>query len=212
MQELYWPAGVAAVANRPLAVVSGLAANAGIAATEVSAEAAAGPVEVYVDTGGDFVNGPKESALTRSARDGLSWVRLRVDGVGVRRVRIDPAGRRGLLRVDWLRLSFHLNNLAEPYTVTMTSVVGEPRLHLVGARPLQPNLIEINSDDPQFIYVVDPVSQAPLAATYAIDVELAFGWLAIGSGPLAIATQPAGTAPLPRRAVRRLLRDIEGRL
>jgi FMN phosphatase YigB (HAD superfamily) len=212
MQELYWPAGVAAVANRPLAVVSGLAANAGIAAAEVSPEAAAGPIEVYVDTGGDFVNGPKESAVTRSARDGLSWVRLRVDGVGVRRVRIDPAGRRGLMRVDWLRLSFHLNNLAEPYTVTMTSVAGEPRLHLVGARPLQPNLIEITSDDPQFIYVVDPVTQAPLTATYAIDVELAFGWLAIGSGPLTIAAQPAGIPPLPRRAVRRLLRDIEGRL
>ncbi|WP_239334932.1 haloacid dehalogenase [Frankia sp. CiP3] len=211
MQELYWPAGVAAVANRPLAVVSGLAANAGIDAAEVSPEAAAGPVEVYVDTGGDFVNGPKESAVTRSARDGLSWVRLRVDGIGVRRVRIDPAGRRGLMRLDWLRLSFHLNNLAEPYLVTMTSVVGEERLHLVGARVLQPNLIEVNSDDPQLIYVIDPVSQAHLAATYAIDVEMAFGWLAISSGPLTLAPRSAEAAPLPRRAARRLLRELDGR-
>ncbi len=211
MQELYWPAGVAAVANRPLAVISGLATNAGISAAEVSPEAAAGPVEVYVDTGGDFVNGPKESVVTRSARDGLSWVRLRIDGVGVRRVRIDPAGRRGLMRLDWLRLSFHLNNLAEPYTVTITSVADEARLHLVGARTLQSNLIEIHSDDPQFVYVIDPVAQAQLAATYAIDIEMAFGWLAIGSDPLAIPTRSAGTTPLPRRAARRLLREFESR-
>ncbi len=209
MQELYWPAGVAAVANRPLAVVSGLAVGAGISALEVSPEAAAGPVEVYVDTGADFASGPKESAVTRSGRDGLSLVRLRIDGIGVRRVRIDPAGRRGLMRLDWLKLSFHLNNVVEPYSVTITSVLDEAQLHLVGARALQPNLVEILGDDPQFIYVLDPVAQAHLTATYTIDVEIAFGWLGIRSDPLAIPT--AESTPLSRRAVRRLRRELEDR-
>ncbi|WP_131745668.1 HAD-IA family hydrolase [Frankia sp. Cppng1_Ct_nod] len=211
MQELYWPAGVAAVANRPLAVVSGLAASAGICAVEVSPEAAAGPVEVYVDTGADFVNGPKKAAVTRSGRDGLSLVRLRVDGVGVRRVRVDPAGRRGLMRLDWLRLSFHLNNAAEPYPVEITSVLDDARLHLVGARALQSNLIEIVSDDPQFVYALDSVSQAHLAATYAIDVEIAFGWLGIRADELRIVDRQAAAMPLPRRAVRRLRRELDGR-
>jgi hypothetical protein len=208
MQELYWPAGVASVANRPLAVVSGLAASAGIPTEEVSPEAAAGPVEVYVDTGADFVNGPKEVAVARSARDGLSLVRLRVAGVGARRVRIDPSGRRGLLRLDWLTLSFHVNNSSKPHKMTFTSLAGAPQLTLVGLRLLQPNLVEILGDDPQLIYNIDFGAQPHLAGTYAIEVELAFGWLGIRADPLSIAPRSAPTEPLARRAARKVIREI----
>jgi len=216
MQELYWPAGVAAASNRSLAVVSGLAAAAGIAAEEVSPEAAAGPIEVYADLGADFVNGPKETALTRSGRDGLSLARLRIDAVGARRLRIDPAGRRGLLRLDWLTLAFHVNNAPDPYTITITSIPDTPELQVVGARVLQPNLIEILGDDPQLIFVVDGGRHPALGATYAVDVEIAFGWLGIRSEPLAaVAAAPAGAGlaavtPLARRAARAVRRELGG--
>nr|MDT0666799.1 hypothetical protein [Micromonospora sp. DSM 115978] len=139
--------------------MSALANAAGIPADEVSPEAAAGPVEVYVDTGADFVNGPKEVAVTRSARDGLSLVRLRVAGVGARRVRIDPSGRRGLLRLDWLTLSFFVNNASAPHQVTFTSFADASHLTLVGLRMVQPNLVEILGDDPQLIYDLDLAAQ-----------------------------------------------------
>jgi hypothetical protein len=208
MQELYWPAGVAGVANRPLAVVSALANAAGIPADEVSPEAAAGPVEVYVDTGADFVNGPKEVAVTRSARDGLSLVRLRVAGVGARRVRIDPSGRRGLLRLDWLTLSFYVNNASTPHKVTFTSFVDARQLTLVGLRLVQPNLVEILGDDPQLIYDLDLAGQPQLAGTYAIEVELAFGWLGIRADPLSLTASAAAAEPLARRAARKVVREI----
>lgn len=211
MRELYWPAGVAGVANRPLAVVSGLAAAAGVPAEEVSPEAAAGPVEVYVDTGADFVNGPKEVAITRSGRDGLSIVRLRVEGVGARRVRIDPAGRRGLLRLDWLTIAFHIHNISDPYKVTITSFddAGQ-QLALVGVRLLQPNLLEIIGDDPQLVYTIDHVTQHQLGGVYAIDVEMAFGWLGIRADPLVLAAPGTPRTGLPVRAARKIARELGG--
>ncbi len=210
MQELYWPAGVAGVANRPLAVVSGLAAAAGIPAAEVSPEAAAGPVEVYVDTGADFVNGPKEVALTRSARDGLSLVRVRLEGVGARRVRIDPPGRRGLLRLDWLTIGFHVNNAVHPIEVTFTSLLGVPQIVLIGLRLLQPNLLEVVSDDPQIVYTIDLAAQPHLAGTYSIDVEMAFAWMGIRSDPLALDSPASPGAELARRTARTVIRQLGG--
>jgi FMN phosphatase YigB (HAD superfamily) len=216
MQELYWPAGVAAASNRPLAVISGLAAAAGISAEEVSPEAAAGTIELYADLGADFVNGPKETVTTRSGRDGLSLARLRIDAVGARRLRIDPAGRRGLMRLDWLTFAFHINNAPDPYTITITSIPDTPELQVIGARVLQPNLLEILGDDPQLIFTLDGGRHPQLGATYAVDVEMAFGWLGIRSEPLA--DIPAGgpgpgiaaVTPLARRAVRVVRRELGG--
>ncbi len=211
MRDLYWPAGVASVANRSLAVMTGLVIDAGLDPATVSAEAAAGPVEVYVDTGADFVNGKKEIATTYSGRDGLSLVRLRVEAVGARRVRIDPAGRRGLFRLDWLHLAFHVNNAAEPRVVKITSLAETPSIQIVGARLVQSNLLEILSDDPQLIFNPDPATQAWIGAAYALDVELAFGWLGLRSEPLAVTAQ-AGGEPLVKRAARKVAREMGGRL
>jgi hypothetical protein len=214
VREPSWPAGVAAVANRPLALVAGLAAAAGIPAEEVSAPAAAGPVEVYVDTGTDFANGPKVTAATYAGRDGLSLVRCRVDGMGARRVRIDPAGRRGLLRLDWLTLGFHLVGASAPREVTITTVDDPTVLGLVGLRILQSNLVEILDDDPQFVYNVDLSGMPELGGTYAIDVELAFGWMGIRGDPVVVpcvapAADDIGTH-LPRRAARKVMRQLGG--
>jgi hypothetical protein len=167
---------------------------------------------VYVDTGSDFVNGPKEKVVTRSGRDGGSIVRLRVEGVGARRVRIDPAGRRGLLRIDWLTIAFHLHNAVEPYKVTITSLddLAGQQLALLGLRPLQANLLEIVGDDPQIIYSIDMASQPQLGGTYAIDVEMAFGWLGIRADPLQVRTGDAARSGLSTRAARKIRRELGG--
>ncbi|WP_007517748.1 MULTISPECIES: hypothetical protein [Pseudofrankia] len=242
LREATWPAAVAAVANRPLAVVTELAAAAGIDPGELSAPAAAGPVEVYVDTGADFARGPKATAVPYAGRDGLSLVRLRVvDAVGVRRVRVDPAGRRGLLRLDWLTLGFHVVGSGEPRQITITAFDGPGSLpdvvggsiparavggagladrrrgivlNLVGLRILQPNLVEILDDDPQLVYNLDLPGMPELGGTYAIDVEFAFGWMGIRGDPVAApAPAAAGSASgpqLPRRAARRVMRQLGG--
>jgi hypothetical protein len=241
LREAPWPAAVAAVANRPLAVVTELAAAAGIDPRELSAPAAAGPVEVYVDTGADFAHGPKATAVSYAGRDGLTLARLRVnDAVGVRRVRVDPAGRRGLLRLDWLTLGFHVVGAGEPRRVTITAFEGpgsipavggsippdaaggaglvERRrgivLGLVGLRILQPNLAEILDDDPQLVYNLDLPGMPELGGTYAIDVEFAFGWIGIRGDPVAApasaVTGPTSGPQLPRRAARRMMRQLGG--
>ena len=174
MQELYWPAGVAAVVNPPLARLSALVSEAGADPDVASPLASAGSVEVYVDQGGDFVAGPKESTTPHSGRDGLCWARLRIGGEGVRRVRIDPSGRRGIVRVDWIRLTFHLLNEVAPVVVEVTDLLAAPQIGVAGARFLQPNVLEIDTDDPQIVYTLDPGQGRLTGSTYAIDVEIAF--------------------------------------
>ncbi len=213
MQELYWPAGVATVVNPTLARVSALSLETGADLAELSPPAAAGPVEVYVDAGGDFHAGPKETALSRSAPDGLSLVRTRIAGEGVRRIRIDPDGRRGLLRVDWLRLTFHLISTVDPVVVEVRDLQGDPHIAIAGAQLIQANLLEINSDDPQIVYVLDPATQGMLTAgAYAIDVEVAFAFLALRPDPLRVEHAAPPAASISRRAVRRAVREIGGRL
>jgi FMN phosphatase YigB (HAD superfamily) len=211
MQEMYWPAGVATVVNPPLARLSALVLEAGADPDAASPAAGAGPVEVYIDQGGDFVAGPKEMVTPRSGRDGLCWARLRIAGEGVRRLRIDPAGRRGILRVDWVKLTFHVLNEVDPVVVTIMDLLADPHVSLHGARFLQPNLLDVDTGDPQIIYALDP-SQAGLAgSTYAIDVEMAFAWLAVRAAPLEV---PVATASgsLARRAVRKAVRVVGSRL
>jgi hypothetical protein len=244
-REATWPAAVAAVANRPLALVTELAVAAGVDPGELSAPAAAGPVEVYVDTGADFARGPKATVTPYAGRDGLSLVRLRVDAVGARRVRIDPAGRRGLLRLDWLTLGFHIVGAGEPRQFTITAFEGPGSLEtgesdrnggsitdsavgsaglagrgrgvvlgLVGLRILQPNLVEVLDADPQLVYNLDLPGMPELGGTYAIDVEFAFGWMGIRGDPVAApvpaAAGPAAGPQLPRRAARRVMRQLGG--
>ncbi len=213
MQELYWPAGVATVVNPTLARISALSLETGADLAGLSPPAAAGPVEVYVDAGAGFAAGQKEMTVPRSAADGLSLVRTRIAGEGVRHVRIDPDGRRGLLRVDWLRLSFHLASQLDPVVVELRELAGHPQIAIWGAQLIQPNLLEINSDDPQVVYSLDPGSQGALTAgTYAIEVELAFAFLAVRPEPLRVEQAFAPPASLGRRVVRRAVRELGSRL
>jgi FMN phosphatase YigB (HAD superfamily) len=212
MQELYWPAGVAAVVNPPLARLSALVQQAGADPDAASPYAGAGSVEVYVDQGGDFVAGPKETVQPRVGRDGLSWARLRIGAEGVRRIRIDPSGRRGIVRVDWVRYTFHLLNRTDPVVLEVTDLHTDPHVGVTGARFLQPNLLDVDTDDPQIIYTLDP-GQGPMAAvTYAVDVEMAFVWMAVRSAPLEVPVAAAPAASLGRRAVRKAVRMVASRV
>ncbi len=213
MQEVYWPAGVATVVNPTLARISALSLETGADLDDVSPPSAAGPVEVYVDQGAGFAGGPKEIAVPRAGRDGVALLRTRIAGEGVRQVRIDPDGRRGVLRVDWMRLVFHLASQLEPVVVEVRDLAAHPQVAVFGGQLLQANLLEINTDDPQLVYSLDPGAQGALTAgTYAIDVELAFAFLRVR--PEALRVEHAGPPPvsLARRAARKAAREIGSRL
>ena len=213
MQQLYWPAGVATVVNPTLARISALGFETGADLELLSPAAAAGPVEVYLDTGSDFGAGPKETAVPRAAGDGLSLVRQRIAGEGVRRIRVDPDGRRGLLRIDWLRFTFHLASTLDPVVVEVRDLQAHPQVGIVGAQLIQANLMEIMSDDPQIIYALDPGGQAGLTAgAYAVDVEIAFAFLALRAEPLRVEHAAPPPVSLSRRVMGRAVRELGGRI
>jgi hypothetical protein len=211
MQELYWPAGVAAVANPALAQLSALVLEAGADAKAASPLSGGGALSVYVDTGADFANGPKEMVTARSGRDGMCWARVRIAGEGVRRVRIDPPRHRGIVRVDWIRMTFHLLNVVEPVVVEVTDLLAAPQVQVAGARLLQAGLLDVDTNDPQIVYSLGPEQAGLASVTYAIDVEMAYAWVGVRADPLQV---PAAAAPrsLPRRAAGKLMREMKGRL
>jgi FMN phosphatase YigB (HAD superfamily) len=213
MQELYWPAGVAAVVNPPLARLSALVLEARADPEVASPESSAGAVSVYVDAGSDFAAGPKEMITPHTGRDGLCWARVRIPGEGVRRVRIDPTHRRGVVRVDWIRLTFHLLRQVEPVVIEVTDLASTPQVGVGGARLLQSNLLDVDTDDAQIVYSLDPGQQGGLSAvTYAIDVEMAYAWLAVRNAPLEVPVAAAPAASLSKRAIRKLVREIGSRV
>ena len=208
MRDVYWPTGAARSLNPPLATLAGLVAEGHSSAADLSPPNTSGVIEVYVDNGQDFVNGPKDIVTPRSIRDGLSLVRSRLDARGVRRVRVDPAGRRSLFRIDWLRLTFHLRGHDRPHVVE-TADFRAPGFTVLGGRLVQPGTLEITSDDPQIVYSLDRARDASVTGlAETVEVEMAFASLMLAEPALdlPVATPPATQA---RRVARRLRSAVQ---
>ena len=145
MQELYWPAGVAD-GGEPAA---GPAVRAGAGGRRgpgrgLASPAAAGPVEVYVDAGADFVNGPKEMVSpAQRPRRAVAGRACASPARGCAGSASIPPAAAGIMRVDWLRLTFHLLNVVEPVVVEVTRPARATADRASrGARLLQPNLLD----------------------------------------------------------------------
>ena len=213
MREVYWPTGVATVVNPTLARIAALSLETGAELVDLSPLSDAGVVEVYVDQGSDFADGPKETVPARAASDGLSLVRASLPVRSIRKIRLDPDGRRGLLRVDWLRLSFHLADERDLVVVEVRDLAADPQVRVSGARLIQANLLEITSADPQIVYTLDSHEQAALTEdAFAVDVELAFAYLAVGAESLQVLQTEPPVISLMRRFARRVFQELADRL
>jgi hypothetical protein len=176
MTELYWPYGLAALHDEPLGA-SVAAASSGLVPWEAFAsELETGEFEVYPDIGWGFSDEGKWAVAPRRNRLGLSYVRAVVAGDFVKRVRLDPATRPCVLRLDWIRLRCRVHNAPEPVTIDFEHPSDFSRLALHGAREIGPKLLLVEGDDPQLVIDVEAAVGRPV---YRVVVEIAYAALPI---------------------------------
>lgn len=213
MRDAYWPAGAARLANPALAAVHAGTLAGTLLAEDVSPRSEIGGFEIYVDEGEDFHLGPKVEVPVLLSPQGRALVRARLETKRVRRVRVDPPGRRSLLRVDWLRLRLHSTASAEPFAVVLRTLQ-EAGVALVGLRWVGPGLLEVVDDDPMIGYDLGIDHHELMDSVHAVDVEVAFSCMHLPAGlalpeptPPPPPAPPPSVAPLWRRSARGVLRQ-----
>lgn len=176
MTELYWPYGLAALHDEPLAA-SVEAASSGLVPWEAFAsELETGEFEVYPDIGWGFSDEGKWAITPRRNRLGLTYVRAVVAGDFVKRVRLDPADRPCVLRIDWIRLRCRVHDVSEPVTIDFEHPADFSRVAIRGAREIGPKLLLVEGDDPQLVIDVEAAAGRPV---YRVVVEVAYAALPI---------------------------------
>ncbi|MDQ6750001.1 MAG: hypothetical protein M3Z33_04525, partial [Actinomycetota bacterium] len=176
MTELYWPYGLAALHDEPLAA-SVEAASSGLVPWEAFAsELETGDFEVYPDIGWGFGKEGKWAVTPWRNRLGLTYVRAVVAGDFVKRVRLDPADRPCVLRLDWIRLRCRVHDAAEPVTIDFEAPADFARVAVHGAREIGPKLLLVEGDDPQLVIDVEAAVGRPV---YRVVVECAYAALPI---------------------------------
>ena len=176
MTDLYWPYGLAALHDEPLAA-SVAAATSGLVPWEAFAsELETGEFEVYPDIGWGFSDAGGWTVTPRRNRLGLSYVRAVVAGDFVKRVRLDPAKRPCVLRLDWIRLRCRIHDEPEPVTIDLERPEDFSRLTMRGLRAIGPKLLLAEGEDPQLIIDVEAAVGRPV---YRVVVECAYAALPI---------------------------------
>jgi FMN phosphatase YigB (HAD superfamily) len=176
MTDLYWPYGLAALHDEPLAA-SVAAASSGLVPWEAfGSELETGEFEVFPDIGWGFSAAGSWTVTPRRNRNGLSYVRAVVAGDFVKRVRLDPAQRPCVLRLDWIRLRCRVHDAPEPVTIDFEHPRDFARISLRGARWIGPKLLLVEGDDPQLVIAVEAAAGRPV---YRVVVECAYAALPI---------------------------------
>jgi hypothetical protein len=209
MRDTFWAAGAARLTNPAAGAVASAALIGRLGATEASEPNELGDVEVYVDEGDDFHNGPKDIVRSFVVGNGRTLIRSRQPVRRVHRVRIDPTNVSGLLRLDRLRVALYTADSSSPRVVELRSF-DVPEFAVGGARWVGDRVLEVMTDDPMLVLDLRDGEHAEVAGrAHMVEVELSFaglplpGGLALGAAP----ATPARSAALWRRAASRALRE-----
>lgn len=194
MSRIYWPFGLAALHNPPLA-----RAAAAVAFGEMPAELFTSGhhthATLYVDYGVGLLPRRQTSACANSR--GLYYLREQVDANPLRAVGIGFPPGPGLVRLDWMRLRFGLRGRSEPEVVEIRWPDGAEQLRYHDAVLLSGNLLFGAQRAPRLSY---ECPEAWGLDAYSVEVELGFGWLASTPGPVPERDRAAMALALARRA------------
>ncbi|MDP9019918.1 MAG: HAD family hydrolase, partial [Actinomycetota bacterium] len=194
MDRLYWPFGLAAVHNPPLA-----RAAAAVAFGELPADLFNSGqdtrITLYVDYGAGLV--PRRQTPVSLNSRGLGYVRERVAAHPLRAVGIGFPSGPGLVRLDWMRLRFGMRGRSEPVVVEVRWPEGAAALRYHDAVVLSPNLLFGPRRAPRVSYEC-PESWG--LDVYSVEIEVGFGWLASEPGAAPRRDRAAVALALARRA------------
>jgi len=178
MNRLYWPFGLAALHNPPLA-----RATAAVAFGELPADVFTGGEDthgtIYVDLGAGLM--PRRQPPLRANSRGLYYLRQHVEAHPLRAVGVGFPPGPGLVRLDWMRLRFGVSGRTEPAIVDVRWPQNDNRLRYHDAELLSGNLLLGARRAPRLSYECPSEWGVDV---YSVEVELGFGWMPSAPGPV----------------------------
>ncbi len=198
MTEVYWPFGLAALHDEPLAA-SLRAATGGVVPWDAfSSPLETGDFVVRPDLGWGFEAGTAIPLAARRNRRGLSFVRATVRGDFIKRLRLEPAQEPCVLRLDWISLRCLVHERAEPVEVRIESPGDVAALKVRGAHAIAPKLFMVSGTSPRLVVEVEKLVGAPV---WGLELECAFAVMPIAR------SQARERWGRTKRAMRRLAKD-----
>jgi hypothetical protein len=174
MTELYWPFGLAALHDEQLASATAAATTGVVPFEAFSSAVELGDFEIFADYGWGFRDRHKVSLEQRRNRMGLSFAKGTLQGEFIRRVRIDPAKRPCVLRIDWIRVRCHVHDAPDPVTIELERPADFGKLKLGGCRRIGPKLLLVRGEDPRMVL---DLGRFVDGRVYAVDVECGYAAL-----------------------------------
>jgi predicted HAD superfamily hydrolase len=193
MTTVYWPFGLAAQYNPPLAAAASAIAD-GLVPVEAFAASSPTTVRVLVDSGGGFSEAIRTTAGPNA--NGLGYLSGEVRTRPLRGVMIRCADGPGVLRIDWMNLAFSLTGETEPRLVRIESPEEFSALHYRNGVPLSDNMVVSWRQAPEVVFR-PPVDWGEV---YGVKLEMGFAWLPVG----AVRGKPPANAEVVLHAARRV--------
>jgi FMN phosphatase YigB (HAD superfamily) len=197
MTRMYWPFGMAALHNPPLAQAASAIAM-GTLPPEAFTPPEPLPVRIFLDAGAGFRE--NRTVATFHNGYGLSYVREVVESRPVRGVKIGFPDGPGVVRVDWMRLAFSLEGRSDPVVVELETPDEIRGLKPEHAARLAGNVFYGARMSPEVGYRCP--SDWP--AAYRVEVELGFAWLPSAPGVTGRAPKIEVAKVLARKATGKL--------
>ena len=210
MSELYWPFGLATMADERLAGAAEAVAMERLPADAFSSVVETGDFEVYYDNGFGFGESWKKAVESRRNRFGLSYARAELHADEVRGVRLDPVKAPAVVRLDWIALTCFVRGEPDPRRFTFETAEELERLTMRGLQPVAPKLMLSPGDDPQI--EIDLAALTGGTPPYWVLVEC--GYAVMPAAPPAAdvrARELQRRAEARSRAAKRFVRRIENR-
>jgi HAD superfamily hydrolase (TIGR01549 family) len=203
MNRLYWPFGLAALQNPPLA-----RAAAAVAFGELPADVFTSGEEthatIYVDFGAGLM--PRRQPTMRANGHGLYYLHQQVDAHPLRAVGVGFPPGPGLVRLDWMRLRFGVRGRTEPAIVDVRWPHDDGRVHYHDAELLSGNLLLGRRRAARISY--ECPGEWGMDA-YSVEVELGFGWLPSVPGAVPKRDRAGVALAMARRAYPRARKMFE---
>jgi hypothetical protein len=194
MTRMYWPFGMAALHNPPLALAASAIAM-GLLPAEAFTPSEPLPVRVFLDAGAGFRENRRVATFTNGY--GLCYVREVVESRPVYGVKVGFPDGPGVVRVDWMRLAFSLEGRSDPVVVEIETPDQLRQLRREHAAPLAGNVLYGARMAPEIGYRC-PADWPP---AYRVEVELGFAWLPSSPGVTGRAPRVEVAKELARKAV-----------
>lgn len=175
MEELYWPAGLAARADPQTAELYAAAADGTVPWESLSSPVESGPFTISA-VGTDVDPGSALGGVPERNRLGLSEIFGSITAPAIAQLVLRPSTGPVVVRLDYLELQCHVQGAGETVAVSLQAPEDFARLARSYCYVLNPNVFVVHSHSPELRLDLAGVTARPV---FRVDVRCGFALLPI---------------------------------